>query len=125
MNLSPEVLPAALKMITLLGAFIVFMAILVYFTKKISKSRIEGTTSELINILENKQIGIKKSVSIIQVPGKLLVLGLTNERINVLSEITDQEIIDRIFTDKNIQMNTFSKHLKNWKTKLNEIKGNK
>jgi flagellar biosynthetic protein FliO len=48
----------------------------------------------LIQVVDHTPMGMKKSVSLVKVPGKHLLLGLTNDRIELITEIADEDIAD-------------------------------
>lgn len=52
-----------------------------------------------IHVVDSVSLGSKKSVHLIKVPGKVLFIGVTNERIQSLSEITEKDIVDSILSD--------------------------
>lgn len=46
----------------------------------------------LIQVVDHAPMGMKKSVSLVKVPGKHLLLGLTNDRIELITEIANEDI---------------------------------
>lgn len=95
MNYYPDLLSTALKMITALvivlgGLFIVF-----YFFRRILKRDVGGSSEKLIRVLASSYIGVKKNISLIEVPGSILVLGVTNDNICLLTKIEDKDILNR------------------------------
>ncbi len=95
MNYHPDLLSTALKMITALvivlgGLFIVF-----YFLRRILKREVRGSSEKLIRVLSSSYIGVKKNISLIEVPGSILVLGVTSDNIRLLTKIEDEEILNR------------------------------
>ncbi|MBL0716036.1 MAG: flagellar biosynthetic protein FliO [Desulfosarcina sp.] len=44
-----------------------------------------------ISVLENAHLGVKKSIAMVQVPGAVLVLGVTADRITLLERIDDAD----------------------------------
>ena len=95
MNYHPDLLSSALKMITALvivlgGLFIVF-----YFLKRTLKRDVGGSSEKLIKVLSSSYIGVKKTISLIEVPGSILVLGITSDNICLLTKIEDEEILNR------------------------------
>ncbi len=48
----------------------------------------------LIQVVDHAPMGMKKSVSLVKVPGKHLLLGLTNDRIELITEIANEDIAD-------------------------------
>jgi flagellar protein FliO/FliZ len=49
-----------------------------------------------IRVVDRHYLGFKKQVSLIQVPGALLVLGLSNDSITLLTKIDDRDILDKL-----------------------------
>ena len=41
-------------------------------------------------------MGIKKSISLVQVPGALLVIGISGDSIRLLTQIEDKDLLDQI-----------------------------
>jgi flagellar protein FliO/FliZ len=95
MNYHPDLISTMLKMITALvivlgGLFIVF-----YFLRRILKREVGGSSEKLIRVLASSYIGVKKNISLIEVPGSILVLGVTSDNICLLTKIEDEEILNR------------------------------
>ena len=95
MNYHPDLLSTVLKMIIALvivlgGLFIVF-----YFLRRILKREVEGSSEKLIRVLASSYIGVKKNISLIEIPGSILVLGVTSDNIRLLAQIEDKEILNR------------------------------
>jgi flagellar biogenesis protein FliO len=120
MNLSPEIYPTVIKMFFILTAFLALMGSLIYLSKKMSKKQMRDNNSDLIKILDNKYIGIKKNISLIYIPKKIILLGITNDKINCLSEIKDKNIVEEILSKTESKSYSFYKHLQKWSTKLKE-----
>jgi flagellar biogenesis protein FliO len=55
-----------------------------------------GGSGNLVQVISTGYIGVKKSVTLVKIPDAILVLGVTNERITLLSKIEEQALIDRI-----------------------------
>lgn len=49
-----------------------------------------------MRVLENQYLGIKKTITMVQVPGAILVLGISQDRVNLLTQIDDPAIINGI-----------------------------
>lgn len=64
-----------------------------YFLKRTLK--IKGKIGEDAVIIQNQIIGPGKSLQIVYIAGKYLLLGITNDNINLLSEIKDPKEIER------------------------------
>lgn len=55
-------------------------------------------TDQLIRVLNVRSIGIKKQIALVEIPGAVLVIGMTGDRIQLLDKIVDAEIRNRITT---------------------------
>ena len=55
-----------------------------------------GGKGRMIRILESQYLGVKKSVTLVQVPGAVLVLGVSADKINLLMQIDNPDIIQGI-----------------------------
>ena len=93
MNPMPDMITAGLKMIAALGVVLGMLLLLMYGMRKLSGQRIGMTGGKRIQVLENHYMGVKKSISLVRVPGKVLVLGITGDRINLLDTL-DESIED-------------------------------
>ncbi|MGD9224358.1 MAG: flagellar biosynthetic protein FliO [Desulfobacteraceae bacterium] len=86
-------------LLRLLFAFIGLIGILVVVRFTLRRSGRMGAmvgSQNLVQVISTGYIGVKKSVTIVKIPDAILVLGVTNERITLLSKIEDQALIDRI-----------------------------
>lgn len=95
----PELMSMLLR---LLFAFIGLVGILVVARFTLKRSGRIGSmvgSRNLVQVISTSYIGVKKSVTIVKIPDAILVLGVTNERITLLSKIEDQALIDRICTN--------------------------
>ena len=50
----------------------------------------------MIRVLASHYIGLKKAISIVEIPGAILVVGVTADTIRLLTKIEDKTIIDQI-----------------------------
>ena len=96
MNPSPDMLTTALKMFAALGVVLGALFVAYYFTRRLSKSDRSGSKEKLVRILANKFIGVKKNICVVEVPGSILILGVTNDRITLLSQIDDEATLEKI-----------------------------
>jgi flagellar protein FliO/FliZ len=55
-----------------------------------------GKKDQLIRVLNVRSIGIKKQIALVEIPGAVLVIGMTGDRIQLLDKIVDAEILNRI-----------------------------
>jgi flagellar protein FliO/FliZ len=96
MNPSPDMLTTALKMCAALGVVLGALFIVYYFTRRLSKVDRSGPKGKLVHILANKFIGVKKNICVVEIPGSVLILGVTNDRISLLSQIDDEATLEKI-----------------------------
>ena len=94
MNGSPDMLTAGLKMIASLGVVLAMILFLLYGIKKLTNQRLGATGGKRIQVLESHYMGVKKSITLVRVPGKVLVLGISGDRINLLDTL-DNEIVQQ------------------------------
>lgn len=83
-----------IKIIVILALVIAIIYGIFYFLKKTLK--IKDETGEGAAIISNQSIGPGKWIQIVFVGGKYLILGVTNDNINLISEITDPKEIERL-----------------------------
>jgi len=93
MNATPDMITTGLKMIAALGIVLALILFLLYGLRKMTGQRMGTVGGKRIHVLENHYMGVKKSIALVQVPGKVLVLGLSADRINLLDTL-DETIID-------------------------------
>ena len=96
MNPSPDMLTTALKMCAALGVVLGALFIVYYFTRRLSKVDRLVPKEKLVHILANKFIGVKKNICVVEIPGSVLILGVTNDRISLLSQIDDEATLEKI-----------------------------
>jgi flagellar biogenesis protein FliO len=115
----------AFKMFAALGIVLGVLFIIFYFARRISKIDNSGTKEKLIRVLANKFIGVKKNICAVEVPGALLILGVTHNQITLLTKIEDREILEKIQHNPNTQMPmSFSEQLNKIVAKFKSGKDN-
>lgn len=112
MNVYPDLFSTALKMLSSLVIVLGGMFVVLYFMKRVLKRDTVASKEKLIRVLSNTYLGVKKNISLVEVPGALLVLGITNDNIRLLSKIEDKEIIDNLKRPQEDHFqSSFSNHL--------------
>ena len=96
MSYQPDLISTALKMLTALAVILGVLLIMFHVFRRVFRSRLGNPAEKQIRVLENSYIGVKKNISLVQVPGAVLVLGITNDNIRLLTKIEDKEALDRI-----------------------------
>jgi flagellar protein FliO/FliZ len=96
MNTSPEMLATAFKMLAALALVLGGMGVFFYFTKRVMRKDGSGAGGRMIRVLASQYIGLKKAISIVEIPGAILVVGVTADTIRLLTKIEDKAILDQI-----------------------------
>ena len=65
----------------------------------------------MINVLASQYIGVKKNISLVEIPGAILVLGISNDAIRLLTKIEDQETLEKFRQAESGSTPSFSDHL--------------
>ena len=96
MNTSPDMLTTAFKVLAALALVLGGMGIFFYFTKRVLRKEGSGSSGRIIRVLASQYIGLKKNISLVEIPGAILVVGVTADRIRLLTKIVDKTILDQI-----------------------------
>ena len=89
MTSSPDMMVAGLKMVVALGMVLAFLFLLLFALRRLSGGRFGSAKGNRIRILESQYVGVKKSISLVQVPGKVLVIGITPDRMQLLDTLRE------------------------------------
>ena len=112
--MSPELIGAAMKMLGVLvlivGGLLVFNA----YSKRFFNGKAGGPGQKAVQVLESTPIGLKKTVSLVRVPGAVLVLGITNDRISLLERMDSQTYKDFAAVSSATQLPSFKDHLRHF-----------
>ena len=111
MNSSPDVVSGAFQMLTALGIVLGGLLLVFYFMKRYLKRDVGGSSGQLIQVIASQYIGIKKNIALVKVPGTILVVGVSNDNISMLTKIEDKEIIEAIQQEASGISPSFSDHL--------------
>ncbi len=83
-------------LISLLAVF-AFVVVMAYFASKFLGGRFaKATTSGGGRIMEHLPLGPNKSVCVVELAGRTLMLGVTEHQVTLLGEVTDPEEIERL-----------------------------
>ena len=111
MNTTPNVVSSAFQMLTALGIVLGGLLIVFFLMKRYLKRDAGGANGQLIQVIANQYIGIKKNIALIKVPGTILVLGVSSDQISLLTKIEDTAIIEAIQKETSGISPSFSDHL--------------
>ena len=122
MNTAPDALSSTLQMLTALAVVLGGLFVVFYFLKRYLRRDVGGTGNPLIRVIANQYIGVKKNIALVEVPGTVLVIGISNDRINLLTKIEEPGVLDSIRADASRPMPSFSDHLQRLTTRLKQNK---
>ena len=112
MTSDPDLISTSLRMLAALAIVMAALVILFYFVKRRFGGDGGRSKGNLIKVIGNTYIGVKKNISLVEIPGAILVLGVTSDRISLLSKIEDKEILENLGTLENGRaLPSFSHHL--------------
>ena len=96
MNTTPDMLATSFKMLAALALVLGGLGIFFYITKRVMRKDIGSSGGEMIRVLASQYIGLKKNISLVQIPGAILVVGISGDSICLLTKIEDKTILDQI-----------------------------
>ena len=96
MNYHPDFIWTALKMLVALVILTGILIVALYFAKRVFKVGGNQPKGRMVRVLANAYVGVKKNISLVEVPGAILVLGVTNDAITLLTKIEDVEVINEL-----------------------------
>ena len=91
-DLTTPIMQTAAALAVVLGG----MFGLVYIARRLMRRNGVASAHPWIRVVDHHYLGFKKQISLIQVPGALLVLGLSNDSICLLTKIDDRDILDKL-----------------------------
>ena len=78
----------------ILFIFIVIILLIYKFIKK--RRNVAYIDTDIVKVLGTTTIALNKYLQVVEVPGKILIIGVGDHSVNPITEITDKEIIDEI-----------------------------
>jgi len=97
-----EFVPSGIKMISMFAVVLGLMFLIFFgFKKYVLKNTAFGGGNKLVSVLGTWFLGPKKNISLVEVAGEVLVLGVSQDNITLLSSITSDEKIEEIKNEKN------------------------
>ena len=108
---APDMASTALQMLTALGVVLGGLIIVFYFMKRFLKRDVGGSKEQLIKVIASQYIGIKKNISLVEIPGSILVVGVSNDNISLLTKIEDKVVLDDLRQENSRITPSFSDHL--------------
>ena len=122
MNTTPDVVSSTLQMLMALGIVLGGLLVVFYLLKRYLKRDAGGAKRQLIRVIASQYIGIKKNIALVEVPGTILVVGISNDKISLLTKIEDKEIRESMRQQVSGIAPSFSDHLQRLTTRFRSIK---
>jgi len=111
MNTAPDIVSTAFQMLTALGIVLGGLLVAFYFMKRFFKRDVGGSKEQLIKVIASQYIGIKKNISLVEIPGSILVVGVSNDNISLLTKIDDKVVLDVLRQETSRITPSFLDHL--------------
>ncbi|MEC7641327.1 MAG: flagellar biosynthetic protein FliO [Nitrospinota bacterium] len=93
----PDLMSSGITMVSMLAVVLGLMFFVFYLFKKfVLKNGLLGGNGNLISVLGTGMIAPRKTVALVEVVGEILVLGISNDHIALLSTIQDERKIEKI-----------------------------
>jgi flagellar biosynthetic protein FliO len=122
MSTAPDALSTTLQMLTALAIVVGGLLVAFYLMKRFLKRDAGGSNTALIRVVANQYIGVKKNIALVEVPGTVLVLGISNDRISLLTKIEDPGVLDGIKKNTPRLTPSFADHLQRLTTRIKQAK---
>lgn len=123
MNQSPDLIATAVKMFIVFGILLGALIVSLYVVKRLIARKDNQSKGKLIRVLANSYLGVKKSISLVEIPGAVLVLGVTTDRISLLARIDDTDTLQGLTHSENEPMRwSFSNHIQKMSSRYKKEK---
>jgi len=123
MNTTPDVASSAFQMLTALGIVLGGLLVVFYLMKRFLKRGVGDSKGQLIRVIASQYIGFKKNIALVEVPGTILVVGVSNDRITLLSKIEDSADLASIRQEASAIPLSFADNLQRLTAKFKSAKG--
>jgi flagellar protein FliO/FliZ len=120
--MAPDVISTTVQMLMALAIVLGGLFVVFYFVKRFLKRDVSGSGDPLIRVIANQYIGVKKNIALVEVPGAVLVLGMSNDNISLLSKIEDPGVLDGIKQETSRMTPSFADHLQRLTTRFKQTK---
>jgi len=118
MNMAPDAISTTMQMLAALAIVLGGLLVVFYLMKRFVRRDAGGPGNPLIRVIASQYLGVKKNIALVEVPGTVLVLGISNDNIQLLTKIEDQLVIEAIRQEKSRLTPSFSEHLQRLLTRF-------
>jgi flagellar protein FliO/FliZ len=120
MNTAPDAISITLQMLMALAIVLGGLLVVFYLLKRFLRREGGGSGNPLIRVIASQYVGIKKNIALVEVAGAVLVLGVSNDNISLLTKIEDQGALDAIRQQSSRLTPSFSDHLQRLTTRFKQ-----
>ncbi len=82
-----------------LGVALVVVLPLAYVAARLYSKQTIGRVGRALHVLDVRALGPNRGIYLVEVGDRILVLGVTAHHVNVLAELTDPDVIERVKED--------------------------
>ncbi len=101
------VMPSLLKMFSALVVVLFCIYGSIFFLKKVMGKKLSGNKiNKTLEVLETTYLAPKKSISLVRIANRSVLVGVTEQQISVLTELTDEETSDLILSEETAEEKT-------------------
>ncbi|RKX20833.1 MAG: flagellar biosynthetic protein FliO [Candidatus Zixiibacteriota bacterium] len=125
-QLATSVVPSLLKIISALVIVLVAIYLSVYLLKKTMGKKFSGNKSlDSLEVIETTYVAPKKTISLVRVGNKSVLVGVTEQNISMLTELTTDETDEILSVEQvestQINQNSFKEFLSVASNKVKEF----
>ena len=92
---TPDLVSTFLRMIASLLVILAFIALGIFAFKKL-KYKESNNGGKPLSVLHKLPVGSKESICVVEVGDQILIIGVTNNYISLLSKVEDEDTIDKL-----------------------------
>ncbi|MBI9085904.1 MAG: flagellar biosynthetic protein FliO [Desulfobacterales bacterium] len=94
--MSADITATALTLLAALAVLLGGLWAVLYGVRRLTARGGPSAQGRTLRVLGSTYVGVKKTVILVEVPGAVLVLGVTPERISLLRSIEDKALCEKI-----------------------------
>ncbi len=118
MNYQPDLMATAVKMFAAMAILLVCLVAALYISRRFFKKGVPRYSGGMMRILSSIHVGVRKTVTMVEVPGAVLVLGVSHDHIRLLTKIEDTSLIEQFQVSEDQTLSgSFLEHLKHFSEK--------
>lgn len=111
MTVPPDFTSSALNTLAALVIVLIGLGLVYLVARRFLHRGIAGQSGHPIRVLASQYVGVKKNIALVEVPGAVLVVGMTNDRMSLLDKIEDPVLLDQLRSRDNEDPVGFSSQL--------------